>query len=311
MTKRTLSENAKQFLNFEDNTLNTPISFGEKPSVSNLKQIETPAAKYDKIPSVVWQAIQSMENAEKIDPDGFATFLESKSSNMNVKTDNDIFDKRSFDLDMKDLERQYNEETAWLKMNTPRNPEEMSNWSKRLQARDNLRRLLPREEDPKYHSKEIISVSKSGTECKIVLGRFRDACKKISKSYDDKILNDHIETHKITMDEETFAFVKMMHRLGQGYDFFSKIPTNVIHAGTSRADVKNDLETAIWNFDTVADYNESLKTVNLSRETDDAENAQKLALMNYDIEMAARAILSYSTEFMALADAARLDKPFI
>lgn len=309
MTKRTLSENAKQFLNFEDNTLNTPISFGEKPVPSPKSVQSVGSPKYDKIPSVVWEAIRSMENAEKIDPDGFATFLESKSSNMNVKTDNDIFDKRSFDADMKDLERRYNEETAWLKINTPKSPDEMSNWSKRLQARDNLRRLLPREEDPKYHSKEIISVTKSGHDCKVTLERFRDEWKKISKSYDDKVLNEHIETHKITMNEDDFKILKTLHRLGQLN--VDKIPTNEIRTSCSWTTARNDFEQALWNFETVADYNESLKTKNISRQTDPNETAEKLAFMNYDIEMAARAILCYATEFMALADADRLDKPFI
>lgn len=300
MAKQKLSETAKQFLNFEDNALNKPISFGEKP-VLTPKAASHEAKHYDKIPTVVWDAVRYLDLTDCLE---FDDFLASKSSNTMVQTDNDIFDEASFNADKKALERRYSEETAWLKMNPPKTLEAVTEWNKRLQARDNLRLLLPREEDPKYHSKEIAVLTKSGTECKSIISAFRDATNAITKKYYALECDKHFDFHHITMSEDDFKILKTLKRLGQ-LDV-AKIPINEIHSNCSLITVRGDFETAIREFATVADYNESLKTKNLSRQTDPNENAEKLALMNTEIELAARALLSYCIEFKAQKEIEKL-----
>lgn len=300
MAKQKLSETAKQFLNFEDNTLNKPISFGETP-VLTPKATSNEAKHYDKIPTVVCDAVRYLDLTDCLE---FDEFLTSKSSNTTVQTDNDLFDEASFNADKKALERRYSEETAWLKMNPPKTLEAMTEWNKRLQARDNLRFLLPREEDPKYHSKEIAVLTKSGTECKSIISAFRDATKAITKKYDTQAQEENFNLHHITMSEDDFKVLKTLKRLGQ-LDI-AKIPIDVIRSNRGLNTVRGDFESAIWHFETVADYNESLKTLHGTRRNDPNEDAEKLALMNTEIELAARALLSYCIEFKAQKEIEKL-----
>lgn len=292
MEKHTLSNTAKQFLNFNDDTFDRPISFTNTPvhtaeyqSVKQLKQI----------PDVVWDACRYLGLT---DCPEFDAFLTTKKSSNTVTTDNDIFDEAAFNADVKALEREYSEETAWLKTHMPKSPAEASSWNQRLQERDNLRRKLPDPKDPKYHSKEKVVVTFNGTECKSIISKFKAACNAIEAKHTEAAKAAYFDKHHITMSEDTFSFIKLMRRLNQ-IDL-NKIPCEEIHAGSHSTDARDDLFKAL-SFDSVESYNDSLSAYNPLINSAEM-NTEKLAICNPDVVMAAAALLSYCVEFQAMKD---------
>lgn len=295
MSKQKLSDAAKSLMNFEE--VDKPITFTEtlKKPVDVPKLLEKKRVVSNQAIADIHNAIRFMKEA---DCKEFDAFLETKSSYTNVTTDNDIFDKHKFDADLKDLERRYTDETLWLKSHQPKNTDEMKAWTQRLQERDALKTLLPRETDARYHSKEIISVTKTGLECKRLLEQFNRDWNDVYTFYHKQQVEEHASLHKITMDEDTFKFCKMLHQLDQ-LDI-SKIPTTLIHTGSTMVTTRDDLRQAL-NFESVVEYNKSLDSLDIPLNDKRKENCEtaQTALINNDIIMAALAMMNYTKEFHA------------
>lgn len=276
---KTLNSTAKQLLELiEKDDTNRPVTFRHTSEmtehINEQKAAQAAApAKYDM--TVYWDLKREIE----FHKDDLVKYLSHRTANQNIQTDNDIFDKQAFEADVNALADQYDSLTKWLEQNRPQSYADTETWYRKKAYRDNLVNQRPSKLDAKYHSKEVRVCIKSGNELLNEFKVFDANLANIRAAIEDKYKADYISHNAIKLDEDDFKFLKQLHQFGQ-LDF-DKMP---VIDGCKKA----NLEKALWNFESVAEYNNSLNDAwnnnNISTEISNKVKDQFQSLMNDSIK---------------------------